>query len=72
MNAFKKLFNSSKFIFCMIIFIPSTIALFLHRLDGGSYQAIVQTIAGVFLAAHSIVDIVSQKLGSGLPPKGQL
>lgn len=56
-----KLYPSGKFWMCMIIYIPSTVALFTKHLESGSYAAIVGTIGSIFLATHVLSDIVHQR-----------
>lgn len=56
-----KLLKSGKFIFAMIIYMPTTVALFLNLLDGTVYAAIVATIITLFLATYSISDVMLSK-----------
>ena len=61
MNGIYKLLKSGKFYFSMIIYIPSTIAMFLGKLDSTQYTAIVSIVSTVFITAYSISDITSMK-----------
>lgn len=69
------LIQSRKATMSLIILACATVALFIGKLDGVSYAAVIATIATIYNVAQHRVDIASQAAGTiinNLPPRGQL
>lgn len=55
--ALKGLLTSKKALLCLLIFVVSAIALFVKRLDGPSFAAIVSTVAIIYNYCQHKIDL---------------
>jgi len=71
------LFQSRKATLSLIILSCATVALFIGKLDGGSYAAVIGTVAAIYNFCQHRVDIASQtsqnvQVINNLPERGKL
>lgn len=63
-----ELFKSKKATMSLIILACATTALFMGKLDGTSYAAVIGTVAAIYNFCQHAID----KISASLPDRGQL